>query len=137
MRLVRQALGPEIGQCCGGHVTFQIERASRETSRRLCRAELEEMSRRHRVPIYGAGHVGRALALALDPLPFKTLVVDTRQEEIDAVIGDNVERLCGNCVPMAEKALKRVQVWRQELTQLCGGLAFLHGWSPPAGLRRS
>ncbi|KAB7781908.1 xanthine dehydrogenase accessory protein XdhC [Methylorubrum populi] len=103
-RLVRQALGPEIGQCCGGQVTLLIERATEETRDRLAAVEAHELARRPQVTIYGAGHVGRALSLALDPLPFRTRIVDPRRTEIDAVSGDNVERICGNCVPVAEAA---------------------------------
>ncbi len=43
--------------------------------------------------VYGAGHVGRALALALDPLPFRTRIVDARPDELALVEGRRVERI--------------------------------------------
>lgn len=101
-QLVRQALGPDIGQCCGGHVTFLIERGSEEIFARIAADEADERSRHRQVTIYGAGHVGRALALALDPLPFRTRIIDSRDEEVAQVGAANVERLCGSCTALAE-----------------------------------
>ena len=49
-------LGPEIGQCCGGRVILHLDRGEP-------RAETHSQ-----VLIFGAGHVGRALARALHPL---------------------------------------------------------------------
>jgi len=161
-RLRRQALGPELGQCCGGSVRLLIEvfdrtmsaevasLAAREadgafaTSARLSlvpakagiqraagkdsgsplswgRAEglargalsrtiieaadnarlpveispdgtvLETFTRQTR-PLYlfGAGHVGRALILALAPLPFEVTWIDPRREAFPAATPANV-----------------------------------------------
>lgn len=65
-------LGPEIGQCCGGRVQLTLDR-SRATA----------LADRPAVMIFGAGHVGRALALALMPLPVSPVLVDSRAEELD------------------------------------------------------
>ena len=43
-----------------------------------------EMARRPHVYIFGAGHVGDALATALSLAPVRTLLVDTRQQELRA-----------------------------------------------------
>lgn len=61
-------LGPEIGQCCGGVVTLEFSRGTEATTAHL----LE-------VYIFGAGHVGQALALALTPLPLRVVLVDQRE----------------------------------------------------------
>lgn len=68
-------LGPEIGQCCGGRVTLALDRAAPTP---------EDHSD---VLIFGAGHVGRALALALAPLPVKTTLIDSRPAELARATG--------------------------------------------------
>jgi xanthine dehydrogenase accessory factor len=137
-RLRRQALGPGLGQCCGGSVRLLSEvfdrsmasevtiLASREangdfaTSSRLipsdnatgalARSILEaphssqpaveiapdgtllETFARHSRPLwlFGAGHVGRALVLALAPLPFEIVWIDPRREAFPAATPANV-----------------------------------------------
>jgi xanthine dehydrogenase accessory factor len=161
-RLRRQALGPELGQCCGGSVRLLIEvfdrtlsaevaslaareaqgdfatsghpslvparagiqggkgkesgsplsrgRAEEETGSALSRAILDkplvtgqpikiapdgtilETFTRQTRPLYlfGAGHVGRALVLALAPLPFEVTWIDPRREAFPAATPANV-----------------------------------------------
>jgi xanthine dehydrogenase accessory factor len=76
------ALGPETGQCCGGSVTITIRRGLSADIESLRQAEIRADARRPCVFIYGAGHVGRALARALLPLPFDVTLVDSRAEEL-------------------------------------------------------
>ncbi len=66
------ALGPDLGQCCGGRVTLSFERVTAE-------ARLEKAVATP-VLLFGAGHVGRALVLALAPLPFNVRWIDPRKE---------------------------------------------------------
>ncbi|KQP39101.1 hypothetical protein ASF49_21865 [Methylobacterium sp. Leaf104] len=101
---LRMPLGPETGQCCGGHVTLAIRRADAETLAALQAREAEGAAQAPLVTIYGAGHVGRALALALDPLPFRTRIVDERPEEIARVSGTRVARVVGSASATAESA---------------------------------
>jgi xanthine dehydrogenase accessory factor len=73
-------LGPELGQCCGGFVSLRLLRADEA----LC-AELEAMEAREReklpaVLLFGAGHVGKALARALAPLPLRVRWIDGRAD---------------------------------------------------------
>jgi len=73
-------LGPEIGQCCGGRVKVSL-RLVQDGSAEF--VELAEMQAdRPTVYIFGAGHVGRALARAMLPLPCSALLVDNRAEEL-------------------------------------------------------
>jgi xanthine dehydrogenase accessory factor len=65
------ALGPDIGQCCGGRVELAFDR-ERPTPRKPGVPAL----------IFGAGHVGRALARALKPLPLQPRLIDTRAAEL-------------------------------------------------------
>jgi xanthine dehydrogenase accessory factor len=73
-------LGPELGQCCGGFVSLRLQRADEG----LC-AELEVVEAREReklplVLLFGAGHVGKALARALAPLPLRVRWIDGRAD---------------------------------------------------------
>ena len=118
---VRQALGPDLGQCCGGQVTLALETfgpgdliwirplaeaeaqgafatlGQRDDAGRLIRrlsapgvavapGLRKERFGVERTPLllFGAGHVGRALALALAPLPFRMTWVDSRSEAFPA-----------------------------------------------------
>lgn len=128
-----KALGPDLGQCCGGRAVVRIERftrADRGWMAPLAAAEAEGLlvtaSRRdasgrfvrERVDpavyegpvetfgeqptplvIFGAGHVGRALALALAPLPFAVTWVDGRPNVFPTHVPANV-----TCVALADPA---------------------------------
>jgi xanthine dehydrogenase accessory factor len=76
-------LGPDSGQCCGGRVELDLKRANPAVVDALSARLAHEVEDYPDVHIFGAGHVGRALAVALKPLPFKVTVVETRQEELD------------------------------------------------------
>jgi xanthine dehydrogenase accessory factor len=84
-------LGPAIGQCCGGHVTLLLERADPAV---LARIEAEERAASASLPcvlLFGAGHVGKAIATALAPLPFDIQWIDERAEEFPPQMpGSNV-----------------------------------------------
>lgn len=63
-------LGPEIGQCCGGRVVLHLDHHG------------PTPEDRPDALIFGAGHVGRALARALQPLPVNPTLIDSRPEEL-------------------------------------------------------
>ena len=128
----RYALGPELGQCCGGNVDLIVEviaadrraevadLAEREAAGRLVTqgtisadgidrhviAEDDMMpgsaaleanvlteafgDDRRPLVLFGAGHVGRALVLALAPLPFAITWVDPRPDAFPAHVPANV-----------------------------------------------
>jgi len=115
-----RALGPDLGQCCGGRVLLTIEKfaaADRDAVAALAKAEGDgvlttigtvgsdgRLLRRAAEPaegpayetradgsvrerfgeeptafyLFGAGHVGRALTIALAPLPFAVTWIDMR-----------------------------------------------------------
>ena len=127
----RYALGPELGQCCGGTVDLIVELiaadrqtdvaelAAREAAGRLVTrgtitaegierrvvaedgmtpgsATLEANvvteafgDERRPLVVFGAGHVGRALVLALAPLPFAVTWVDPRPDAFPAYVAAN------------------------------------------------
>ncbi len=93
-------LGPEIGQCCGGRVEVTMRPADADLL--VGRLERAEAARPH-VFLFGAGHVGQALARALAPLPLQVHVIDTRPDELVGLPA-NVE---GRALAMPEAAVRR------------------------------
>ncbi|KSV91889.1 xanthine dehydrogenase accessory protein XdhC [compost metagenome] len=94
-------LGPEIGQCCGGRVALDFTRIDREKAAMLIeRSDLEIASRPH-VYVFGAGHVGDALAMALSLVPVRTVLVDTRENELSAVADIPGIETCLTAMPEA------------------------------------
>jgi len=84
-------LGPEIGQCCGGRVDVALTPVDAGTAESLrARAAAKAEARPH-VYLFGAGHVGKALAAALSLLPLRPIVVETRKTEL-AGLPESVER---------------------------------------------
>jgi xanthine dehydrogenase accessory factor len=69
----RHALGPALGQCCGGQVELSFDAA--------VSGALPNPAPRFHLQLYGAGHVGRALVRALRPLPCHIDWIDEREQE--------------------------------------------------------
>ncbi len=84
-------LGPELGQCCGGFVRVQIAPADAERLAELIAQEAAERAKLPLVMLFGAGHVGRALAPALAPLPFRVRWLDSRPGQFEEVAAEGVE----------------------------------------------
>ncbi len=82
IRRLTKNLGPDLGQCCGGRVILRIETLTAKIDH-LCTDELTHLN------LWGAGHVGRALVLALAPLPFKITWWDVRPNAFPAVTPEN------------------------------------------------
>jgi xanthine dehydrogenase accessory factor len=74
-RVMRFALGPSLGQCCGGVVHLRFERVSGADAPALA-ARLG--LKRTPVALFGGGHVGHALAEVLQRLPFALHWIDSR-----------------------------------------------------------
>ncbi|MEK0082391.1 xanthine dehydrogenase accessory protein XdhC [Benzoatithermus flavus] len=74
-------LGPAVGQCCGGHVRLLLRRADAAVLAGLEAMEAEAAASLPPVLLFGAGHVGRALARALAPLPLRLRWIDGRAGE--------------------------------------------------------
>ena len=69
------ALGPALGQCCGGAVTLRHERLSAAALARWPRSDSL-----FTLQLHGAGHVGRAIVRLLADLPCHVLWIDERAE---------------------------------------------------------
>ncbi|MBX3623099.1 MAG: xanthine dehydrogenase accessory protein XdhC [Rhizobacter sp.] len=77
------ALGPALGQCCGGAMTLRFERLA---AAHLC--DWPDAAPRLRLQLYGAGHVGRAIARLLATLPVQVDWIDERDDEFPAALGE-------------------------------------------------
>jgi xanthine dehydrogenase accessory factor len=77
----RFALGPSLGQCCGGVVFLGFERVAPDGAARVV-AALHAAHEVQRMPValFGGGHVGRAIVRALEPLPVRVHWIDSRDE---------------------------------------------------------
>ncbi|MBO0130753.1 xanthine dehydrogenase accessory protein XdhC [Agrobacterium burrii] len=75
-------LGPEIGQCCGGRTLIRFRRITAEIAAALEARLKGEAEQQPAVVIFGAGHVGKALAEALSLLPLTLTMVETREAEL-------------------------------------------------------
>jgi len=84
-------LGPEIGQCCGGRVVLSFTAVDGALARRLIESNGRDIASRPHVYVFGAGHVGNALADALALAPVRTILVDTREEELAAARAAGIE----------------------------------------------
>jgi xanthine dehydrogenase accessory factor len=74
-RQIHYPLGPALGQCCGGAVTLAFERLDEE---RLARWPQPEPL--FHLQMYGAGHVGAAIARLLATLDCHVDWIDEREE---------------------------------------------------------
>ena len=73
--VLRYALGPSLGQCCGGVMHLRYEQVTQADAAALV-ARLTP--RQVPVALFGGGHVGQALARVLAPLPFALTWIDSR-----------------------------------------------------------
>lgn len=69
------ALGPSLGQCCGGSLVLRFEPVDA--------SHMEHLRERLRpvhtpLALFGGGHVGKAIVQALEPLPFDVRWIDSR-----------------------------------------------------------
>ncbi|MEZ2130449.1 MULTISPECIES: xanthine dehydrogenase accessory protein XdhC [unclassified Sinorhizobium] len=75
-------LGPEIGQCCGGRTQLRFRVMTQQLMEEFGKRLNIEAESCPEVYLFGAGHVGHALAAALAPLPLFTTIVETRKAEL-------------------------------------------------------
>jgi xanthine dehydrogenase accessory factor len=89
------ALGPELSQCCGGRVRIRFEKFRPGDLDRIAALAQAEVAASDATPLglFGAGHVGRALVLALAPLPFIIRWIDERADAFPAAVPPNVTKL--------------------------------------------
>jgi xanthine dehydrogenase accessory factor len=91
LRLEQQiALGPTLGQCCGGAVTLRYAPLAASAP-----ASWAHDAPRFVLQLYGAGHVGRAIVRLLEGLDCRVSWIDERDSEFPAVTSaPHIERVC-------------------------------------------
>lgn len=77
-RLERFSLGASLGQCCGGATVLLFEPMDQPQAQ---------------IVLFGAGHVGRALAPLLASLPCKVRWIDSRESEFPEQVPAGVEKV--------------------------------------------
>lgn len=77
----RAALGPSLGQCCGGSMELVFEPVHAGDADRLQNSLLPD---RLPLALFGGGHVGQAIVRAMKPLPFEMTWIDSRDEVFPA-----------------------------------------------------
>lgn len=101
IRTLTKSLGPDLGQCCGGRVTLRIE-----TLTQACVVAMDQNQEKlTHVNLWGSGHVGRALVLALAPLPFKITWWDVRDNAFPKVVPENTHCRLGTPQDMEDGLL--------------------------------
>lgn len=84
------ALGPTLGQCCGGALTLRTAPLDAAAL-----AGWPDEAPLFTLQLYGAGHVGRAIVQLLERLPCRVQWIDERESEFPAVpSAPHIERLC-------------------------------------------
>jgi xanthine dehydrogenase accessory factor len=80
----RYALGPSLGQCCGGVVWLRFAAIAAGDAMKLeaLRADSARARAQNdiKIALFGGGHVGQAIVRALGPLPCQVHWIDSRDE---------------------------------------------------------
>lgn len=94
IRKVDIALGPGLGQCCGGAVSLQLERVDHWSEQDYAERIKEFRHARQQLPhlyLFGAGHVGSALVQVLQQVPCRITWVDERDHLFPASLHDGIQ----------------------------------------------
>jgi xanthine dehydrogenase accessory factor len=84
------ALGPTLGQCCGGALTLRTAPLDAAAL-----AAWPDEPALFTLQLYGAGHVGRAIVQLLERLPCAVQWIDAREAEFPAAASaPHIQRLC-------------------------------------------
>lgn len=84
------ALGPSLGQCCGGALSLRFAPLDAAALARWPAAPP-----RFHLQLYGAGHVGRAIVRHLAALACRVQWIDERESEFPAApLPPHIERVC-------------------------------------------
>jgi len=87
----RFALGPSLGQCCGGALVLKFEIVTNHDANRLQALMSAQAAKRFQpLALFGGGHVGKALVQVLAPLPFHVRWIDSRDEIFPADVPSQV-----------------------------------------------
>ncbi len=73
------SLGRESAQCCGGFVKLKLQKLDDNLVADLLKSEKQKQENLPHIYLFGAGHVGKALASLLVQMPYNTSLIETRQ----------------------------------------------------------
>ncbi len=97
----KYALGPLLEQCCGGSVVLDLSKIPLDEAVNAVKSDGPGAN----LYMFGAGHVGRAVARALAPLDFNTLWTDSRDNEFPAEVPSGcTKNVCADPVAVVEGA---------------------------------
>lgn len=100
-QLVRKALGPSLGQCCGGVVWLKYEVLDADEARDRVSRLAPDAGPALPLALFGGGHVGQALARLLVNLPFALRWIDSREGIFPADLTKHAARLrCEHSEPV-------------------------------------
>jgi xanthine dehydrogenase accessory factor len=85
--VLQYALGPSLGQCCGGAVRLRFESVGAADVPALHERLAARLAP---VALFGGGHVGKALVNVLATLPFTVSWIDSRDEIFPQQVPANV-----------------------------------------------
>jgi xanthine dehydrogenase accessory factor len=85
--IVRYALGPSLGQCCGGVVHLRFQRVDANDAAVVALLQ----PRGKPLALFGGGHVGRAIVQAMAPLPYRVRWIDSRDEIFPSTLPPNTQ----------------------------------------------
>lgn len=83
----RFALGPSLGQCCGGVMDLSFKRID---SAQLALLQAKQDMACRPIALFGGGHVGRAIVNVLATLPLRITWIDSRDEIFPSDLPRNV-----------------------------------------------
>ncbi|PIY28780.1 MAG: xanthine dehydrogenase accessory protein XdhC [Comamonadaceae bacterium CG_4_10_14_3_um_filter_60_42] len=87
----RFALGPSLGQCCGGEVTLQFEHVNASDLPRLRQHFAAQQALWPPIALFGGGHVAAALVQVVGHLPFLVHWLDSRDGIFPLTLPANVQ----------------------------------------------
>jgi len=88
------ALGPTLGQCCGGALTLRFTPLAESRP-----ARWNTPQPRFALQLYGAGHVGRAIVGLLEGIACQVQWIDERESEFPLqASATHIERICVDAV---------------------------------------
>lgn len=105
----RYALGPSLGQCCGGALTLQFEPVSQADAQGL-RTRLQPPLQA--LALFGGGHVGQAIVRLMLTLPYAITWIDSRDSVFPDDLPDRVR--CEHSQPV-ERAVQDLTAGSQVL----------------------
>lgn len=109
VQTLRYALGPSLGQCCGGVVWLRMESIAAGDTTKLIALHADNTRARAskdlEIALFGGGHVGKAIVNALGALPCRVHWIDSRDEIFPNLIPANVQAEHSSPVQAAVKDL--------------------------------